>query len=197
LWYRLMDELYELNKNAEKKKFVFLICHSFQMISHHWKLAEITKRKSTAFGIFPVHKTQDGMEDELLSGLPEPFYAVDSRDWQVVQPDMDRMVKFGAKLLCIEKHRPHVAYERATMGIRFSPEFVGFQFHPEADVFGMNLYFQRPEKKNQVIETHGEKKYLEMLQFLNDKDKILLTYNTILPGFLKAAAQKLKGYSFK
>src|SRR5688500_1755576 len=54
LWYRLMDELYEMNKNAEKKKFVFLICHSFQMISHHWKLAEITKRKSTAFGIFPV-----------------------------------------------------------------------------------------------------------------------------------------------
>ena len=39
----------------------------------------------------------------------------------------------GAKILCIEKERPHVPYERAVMGIRFNEYMIGTQFHPEAD----------------------------------------------------------------
>jgi homoserine O-succinyltransferase/O-acetyltransferase len=196
-WCALMDTLWEHNKKqGVSKKYVFLICHSFQMIVNHWKLGEITQRKSTAFGIFPMHKTEAGDEEAVLVSLPEPFYAVDSRDWQVVQPDMKAMEKLGAKLLCIEKDRPHVPYERATMGIRFSNEFIGFQFHPEADDFGMNLYFHRADKKKQVIETHGEKKYLEMLDYLKDKNKIQRTQSTILPGFLQLAMMKLRNFSF-
>ena len=196
-WCDLMDELWEHNKHpGVQKKYVFLICHSFQMLVNHWKLAEVTQRKSTAFGIFPIHKTHAGEVEPILVNLPEPFYAVDSRDWQVIQPDATAMEMLGAKLLCIEKDRPHVPYERATMGIRFSKEFVGFQFHPEADDFGMSLYFHRADKKKQVIEAHGEKKYHEMLDYLKDKNKIQRTQGAILPGFLQFAMMKLRNFSF-
>jgi len=196
-WCKLMDNLWEHNKKpGSQKKYVFLICHSFQMLVNHWQLAQIKQRNSTAFGIFPMHKTAAGDSETILHQLPEPFYAVDSRDWQVVQPDATAMEKLGAILLCIEKDRPHVPFERATMGIRFSDEFVGFQFHPEADDFGMNLYFHRTDRKKHVIETHGEKKYHEMLDYLKDKNKIQLTQSTILPGFLQQAMSKLRNFSF-
>jgi GMP synthase-like glutamine amidotransferase len=192
-----MDKIWEHNKKpGVQKKYVFLICHSFQMIVHHWKLAEITQRKSTAFGIFPMHKTEAGESEPVLVNLPEPFYAVDSRDWQVVHPDTEAMQKRGAVLLCIEKARPHVPLERAAMGIRFSDEMIGFQFHPEADDFGMSLYFHRADKKKQVIETHGAKKYFEMLEYLKDKNKIQRTQNSILPGFLQFSMMKLRNFKF-
>ena len=40
-----LDEVWEHNKNSEQKKFLFLICHSFQLASIHWKLGNICKRK--------------------------------------------------------------------------------------------------------------------------------------------------------
>ena len=83
--------------------------------------------------------------------------------------------------------------ERAVMAIRFSDEIFGTQFHPEADVIGMDFYFKREDKKKQIIENHGEQKYNDMLAHLNDKDKIFLTHHTILPGFLKNAVQELRG----
>lgn len=196
-WTALMDAIMAHNRSgADTRKYVFLICHSFQMMVNHLQLAAITKRKSTAFGIFPVHKTSLGEEEALLVNLPEPFYAVDSRDYQVIQPDKEKMDAFGARLLCIEKDRPHVPFERATMGIRFTDEIVGFQFHPEADVFGMNLYFQRSDKKKQVVATHGEKKYEEMLEYLKDKNKISLTYQSVLPGFIRLSMMKLRKFNF-
>ncbi|MBL0339649.1 MAG: GMP synthase [Bacteroidetes bacterium] len=195
-WTSLMDSIWEHNhKPGVQKKYVFLICHSFQMIVRHWKLAEIKKRKSTAFGIFPIHKTNLGEQEPLLVQLPEPFYAVDSRDWQVVQPNSSAMELRGAKVLCVEKERAHVPLERATMGIRFSDEFIGFQFHPEADEFGMNLYFQRPDKKKQMLNSYGEKKYHEMIDYLQDKNKIHLTYSAMLPGFLQLAMMKIRHFS--
>lgn len=195
-WCTLMDEIWAYNRQPDTvKKYVFLICHSFQMLVHHWNLAEITRRNSTAFGIFPMHKTGCGQEENVLSGLPEPFYAVDSRDYQVIKPDHQKIESMGAKILCIEKERPHVPLERATMGIRFSDEFIGFQFHPEADDFGMKLYFHRADKKKQVVDTHGEKKYLEMLDYLKDKNKIQLTQHTIIPLFLQHAVSQLRNYN--
>jgi hypothetical protein len=142
-----------------------------------------------------MHKSSAGEHEILLEQLPEPFYAVDSRDWQVVQPVKAKMVQIGAQVLCIEKERQHVPFERATMGIRFSDEIIGFQFHPEADEFGMNLYFHRPERRKQIIESYGEHKYREMITYLKDKNKIFLTYHTLLPGFLLDAVRRLRNYA--
>ena len=87
----------------------------------------------------------------------------------------------------IEKYRPHIDLERAAMAIRFDEAFVGMQFHPEADALGMRMYLLREDKKELVIEKHGERKYWEMLDHLNDPDKIMLTYSTVVPRFLMTA----------
>jgi hypothetical protein len=110
----------------------------------------------------------------MLLGLPNPFFAVDSRDYQITEPDESRLNAMQATILCLEKPRPHVPLDRAVMAIRFSDEIVGTQFHPEADDEGMLRYFLSDEKRNQVITNFGQQKYDEMVAYLQDPDKIAL-----------------------
>jgi hypothetical protein len=93
----------------------------------------------------------------------------------------------GATILAIEKDRPHVPYERAIMAMRFSPYFVGTQFHAEVDAPGMHLYLLQEDKKNIVTENHGIEKWQSMVDQVQDPEKIMLTYQTILPNFLNQA----------
>ena len=102
-----------------------------------------------------------------------------------------RLKKIGAEILAIEKDRPHVDFERAVMGIRFSPEMIGTQFHPEADPVGMLHYLLRSDKKEIVVKHHGQDKYNEMLLHLNDPDKINLTQSCIIPNFLNDSIGKI------
>ena len=190
-YFALLDQIFEWNQHNERKKFVFLICHSFQLAIRHLELGVLSQRKSTSFGIFPVHKTEEGEADPLLAGLPEPFYAVDSRDFQITEPNAGRIDELGASILCLEKIRPHVPLERALMAVRFSPEIVGTQFHPEADNEGMLRYFLKDEKRNHIISNFGQEKYDDMVSYLQDPDKIALTESIILPGFLRASIQSL------
>ncbi len=191
-YFHLIDTLWNHNKSSAKnKKFVFFICHSFQLMSRHLDVADVIKRHSTAFGIFPIHKSKAGKDEICFQDLPDPFHAVDSRDWQVVQPDTKRLKKIGAEILAIEKDRPHVDFERAVMGIRFSPEMIGTQFHPEADPVGMLHYLLRSDKKEIVVKHHGQDKYNEMLLHLNDPDKINLTQSCIIPNFLNDSIGKI------
>ena len=148
-------------------------------------------RKSTSFGIFPVHMLENGRDEPIFDGLKDPFYAVDSRDFQVIQPNHDLMNKMGASILCIEKSRPHVPYERAVMGVRFNENMIGTQFHPEADAPGMSLYLRREDKRTTVIENHGEAKLNSMLEHLEDPDKIMWTYAHVLPNFLNYSVNQL------
>ena len=181
-------ETWNANEINSQKKYVFFICHSFQLVCRHWKLAKVSKRVSTAFGVFPIHLLEDAKEEAVFNGMNDPFYAVDSRDWQVIEPQMN-VLYHGAKILCIEKDRPHLPYERAIMAIRFNDYFFGTQFHPEADAIGMSMYLQTEEKKKTVIENYGEEKWRSMIEHLNDPDKISWTYSHILPNFLNIAIE--------
>ena len=190
VYFTWLDEIEKWNSNADtqQKKFIFFICHSFQLVCRHWKLANVCKRNSTAFGVFPIHLLEGGNNEPVFNGLNDPFYAVDSRDWQVIEPQMDVLYR-GAKILCIEKDRPHVPYERAIMAMRFNEYFFGTQFHPEADAVGMSMYLQTEEKKKTVIENYGYEKWKSMIEHLNDPDKISWTYSHILPNFLTIAVE--------
>lgn len=190
-YFALIDQLFAWNQQNERRKFVFLICHSFQLVVRHLDLGLVSRRRSTSFGILPVHKTDDGYTDPLLNALPDPFYAVDSRDYQITEPNDTRLNELGAGILCLEKIRPHVALDRAVMAIRFSPEIVGTQFHPEADNEGMLRYFMKEEKRNQIVLNFGQDKYNDMVAYLQDPDKIALTESVILPGFLRQAIELL------
>jgi GMP synthase-like glutamine amidotransferase len=190
-YYDFIDELWNWNKEQKVKKHVLFICHSFQMACHHFGLAQITKRKSTSFGVMTVHKTEAGMNDPILEGLENPFYAIDSRDYQVVQPKLSIFSKKGAMIISLEKIRTHREYERAIMGVRFSDEFVGLQFHPEADPVSFITNLKSAERRGKIIEMKGKQKFRDMLEDLLDEDKIYKTNETIIPNFLRNAINDL------
>lgn len=178
--------------NNINKKFAFFICHSYQLACRHFALATVTKRKSTAFGVFPMHRMENGQEEPVFEGLENPFFGVDSRDFQVIQPNLSRMKELGAEMLCIEKERPHVDLERAIMSIRFNPYMIGTQFHPEADAQGMSMYLKRDDKKKTVVENHGQEKWESMIEQLNDPEKIGMTNSHILPNFIMQSIAKIR-----
>ena len=194
IYFSWLDKIERWNNNPAhvQKKQVFFICHSFQLLCRHYNIAKVNKRKSTAFGIFPTHLLSDGKNEIVFEGLRDPFYTVDSRDYQVTEPNHNKLHQMGASILAIEKDRPHVPLERAVMAIRFNENMIGTQFHPEADAIGMSLHLQTDEKKKTVIENYGEEKWKSMITHLNDPEKIMWTYAHILPNFLLNAVENLQ-----
>ncbi|PHI18180.1 GMP synthase [Lewinellaceae bacterium SD302] len=189
-YYGWLDAVWENNLTEGKsKKYVLFICHSFQMAVHHFGLAEVGPRRSISFGTFPVHPTKAGLEEPVFAGLDNPFTVADFRRFQVTQPDDETFKEIGAEILGLEKIRPHVDLERAVMAIRWSPEIIGTQFHPEADAEGMLTHFSRPEIKAEVIKDHGRKKWLKLMADLSDMSKVHTTHDTIIPNFLTASIE--------
>jgi GMP synthase-like glutamine amidotransferase len=192
-YFNLVDQLEDHNlSNTSQKKHAFFVCHSFQLMCRKYKLGEINTRRSPSFGVLPVHQTRAGLADPVFDGLADPFYSVDSRSWQVIHPDEKKFTDLGMQLLAIEKERPHVNLPRALMAIRFNEYFVSTQFHPEADAIGMQAYLSKEDKKAEVVNEHGLDKYNEMLERLEDPDKIMHTQNTVIPNFLDQAVLSLQ-----
>jgi len=193
-WQNLVDELWNHNLNTaeiQHKKHMFLICHSFQMACHHFGLGTITKRVATSFGIYPCHKTKAGQQDQLLEKLDDPYYVVDSRDWQLVQPRLKVFRDRGAKILSLEKLRTHLEYERAIMAVRFSDEFVGTQYHPEADPYGMKIHFEKPENRETILKNYSVRKYNDMMRNLESPERIARTKRSVIPSFIENAIAQI------
>ena len=190
-YYEFIDTLNRWNTENEVKKHVLFICHSFQMACKHFGLAEITKRNDTSFGVMTIHKTKEGINDPLFEGLDDPFYAIDSRDYQVVQPNLSVFKAKGAKIISLEKIRDYVQYERAIMAVRFTDYFVGTQFHPEADPISFISHLRNKEVKDKIRKMKGKRKFRNMLEDLLDDDKIYRTNETLIPNFLRIAINDL------
>ena len=190
-YYDFIDQLTEWNKEKAVKKHVLFICHSFQMACKHFGLAEITKRKDTSFGVMKIHKTAESENDPIYEGLSDPFYAIDSRDYQVVQPKLSMFKKKGAKIISLEKIRDHIQYERAIMAVRFSDYMFGTQFHPEADALSFIANLKKKETREKIIAMKGKSKFRDMLEDLLDEEKIYKTNETLIPNFLRIAINDL------
>ena len=193
VYFNLIDKLEDHNlSNNAQKKYAFFVCHSFQLMCRKYGLGEINTRHSPSFGVLPVHQTKTGLTDTLLSGLADPFYALDSRSWQVISPNEKRFEELGMQLLATEKERPQIDLPRAMMAIRFSEYFVTTQFHPEADAMSMKNMLTEGGKKKEVARQYGLEKYNEILRRLGEPDKITHTQNTIIPNFLDQAVLSLQ-----
>jgi homoserine O-succinyltransferase len=192
-YFNWIETIEKWNNQAENfpKKHVLFICHSFQLAAKYYQIGNVCKRNSTAFGVFPIHMLEEGKQEISFEGLKDPFYGVDSRDYQVIEPNHSKIREMRGSILAIEKYRPHVPFERAIMALRFNQYFIGTQFHPEADPIGMLMYLQREDKKKTVIENHGEEKWRSMLEHLQDKEKIIWTHNHVIPNFLNHAVGEL------
>jgi len=194
LYFRFLEQIWAHNHNPNnsRKKYVFFICYSYQMLCRFFEIAMISERSSTSFGIYRVYKTVAGHQDRLLEGLPNPYFAVDSRDWQLTHPDYHQITEIGAKIISLERVTPNTDFERALMALRISDELVGTQFHPEAEPLSMIAYFGKEEKRREIIKIYGEETYRRMMVRMDDPQKIAITHQTILPNFLKNATSKLQ-----
>ncbi len=191
-YFELVDRIWNHNQNnPERKKYIFFICHSFQLMSRFFKLGKVSKRDKTSFGLLPFSKTEEGSSDGLLKNLPDPFYAADIRQYQVTDPDRKTFDELGAKILSFEIPVVEGKKERALTSVRLSDEIIGTQFHPEADPESMLYHFRQDERRKQVEDLFGAGKYEQMLNWLEDDDKVKLTRKTILPGFLDNAIKEL------
>lgn len=192
-FHNLIDELWQHNKHSEEgKKYCFFICHSFQMACHHFGIGSITRRRRMSFGTFPVYKTEAGKREWLFKALDDPFFVADFREFQVIDPNFEKMEEIGAKLLLIEKERTTAGLQRAMMAVRFSDEMIGTQFHPEADPKGMRSYFSEEERVLAILDEYGKDKLEYMVKDLNHPDKIEKTHKIVLPFFLHKAIQGVR-----
>jgi GMP synthase-like glutamine amidotransferase len=138
-----LDHMYAIHKP------VFLICHSFQIACRHFDIGKVCLRRSRQIGILPVHAL---IEDELFNGLSETFYAMESRSYQIIEPNDEKINRMNAQIMALEKRRPTVPLERAIMAIKFSKNMYGVQFHPEADVKELNAYFNEASTKQTIVD---------------------------------------------
>lgn len=188
---KLLDQIKNHNKENNRKKYLFLICHSFQMAVIHWEIAKVLERESYSFGVMPIYKTDAGMDEPLFQNLDQPFYAVDSREFQCVYPNLQKMKKMNMNVLAIENSRDHQSLSRALMAIRFSEEIIGTQFHPEANPEDVMCNLIDEKYKAVLIQRIGLENYLNTLELADDEDKIKRTQVEIIPGFLKNALENL------
>lgn len=194
-YFEWMQSLWTRRRESpEETGSALFICHSFQLMCRAFDLARITRRRKAAFGIYDVTLTGEGMRDPLFRGLHSEIHAADFRKWQAVRPNRKRIRELSGKILAIEKERPHIDLERATMAIRLGvdandgrPGFVGVQFHPEADPVGMRRHFNRPDKRGAVVEEYGEARFERLLEALDDPDFLIRTYRAVIPRFIERA----------
>lgn len=170
-----LDQMYAL------KKPVLLICHSFQLACRHFNIGKVDLRKSKQLGILPVHPTASHF---IFSNLPDPFYALESRLYQITEPNDEKIESMGARIIALEKMRPQLPYERALMAVAFSNTMVGVQFHPEATKERLLTYFNTDNIKAAVVKDFSEDKWNQIIGALQDVTKIEYTCNRFIPNFL-------------
>jgi len=191
--FDLIEKLTQHNlSDAPDKKYGFFVCHSFQIMCRHYQLGEVCLRKSPSFGVLPVHLTEAGCRDGVNKNLGAIFYAVDSRAWQVINPDEKRFAELGFELLAVEKERPHVDLPQAMMAIRFGPYFFATQFHPEVDLALMKAYVLKKADEYEEVRQVSAEKYQQILTLLNDPKAIAHTQQTMIPNFLDQAIAGLQ-----
>lgn len=191
-YFDLLDKIWTHNQNNnDRKKYIFFICHSFQMMARFFQFGEVNKRFINSFGIMPFEKTLSGQSDIILKDLQNPFYAADIRHWQVVNPDYNKLNSLGASILSWEIPEEENKNNPAITAVRISEEIVGTQFHPEADPASMLYHFRQPERINYIVKRYNEDKYFEMISWLKDPNKIIKTRQTVLPSFLHNAIKNL------
>ena len=191
-YFNLIEKIWNHNQmNLDRKKYLFFICHSFQMMGRFFEFGNVNERHSKTFGVMPFSLTADGKSDIIFNGLTNPFYAADIRQFQVTEPDEKIIDELGAIILSYEIIDDDRNAIPALGSVRISNEIVGTQFHPEADPESMLYHFKQDERKKQVVEKYGEKRYNEMIEILKKPHTIQKTRSTVIPSFLNYAIDEL------
>jgi hypothetical protein len=125
--------------------------------------------------------------------LHDPFYCADFRRYEVIAPDAARLRELNASVIAMEVGKEEYAGEKGLMAVRFSNEWFGTQFHPEAHPDGMVHYLRRPEKKEMILTEFGLNVYEEMMHNALHPDRLTRTRDHVLPGFIEDALEHIVG----
>ena len=184
-YFHLLDDVVDHNLAKQRKTYFFAICHSFQVLTRHFKFAEVCDAPRSVYGIMPAYPTPVGMTGYLLEGLGERFFAFERRNYQVVHPDQAMLTNLGAEILALESR--HGLRGKAVMTLGIGEEIQATQFHPEADRDAVLRNFLDPEKHSHIIEHNGEELFQKMLVSLQAEDRVKRTRDVIIPRFLMRA----------
>lgn len=171
-----LDQMFAL------KKPVLLICHSFQLACRHFGIGSVGLRKSKQLGILPIHPT---LPHPIFQQLPDPFFALESRLYQITEPNDKKIKEIGASIIALEKNRPQLPYERALMAVAFNDNMIGVQFHPEATQGRLLKYFETDAIKTTVVDDFSVEKWDQIMIALQDASKIEHTSTHFIPNFLQ------------
>jgi hypothetical protein len=187
LGYRkFLDHVVEANRTSpETAPQVFVVCHSFEITITHFKIAEMTKRESLKFAIFPAYPTGEGMADPLFAPFGDRLFVWEHRRWQAVNMNQRALDALGGKLLCRESRPGRIDKGEAVVGFRFAPGLVGTQFHPEADRPGVMAWINRPEHAADLRDAYGNALYERMIKTLDDPTRLARTYALLIPTWLQ------------
>ncbi|HEY1097065.1 MAG TPA: hypothetical protein VGF14_07475 [Alphaproteobacteria bacterium] len=113
--------------NSASPKHVFLVCHSFQMISQAWGLGALSRRDEALWGIHP-------QKAETLPGDAYPvfpttdFYTLESRFYQVMPVhDLNKACEFRDIVIAAHDEKGALTAWQTRDG-----HIAATQFHPEA-----------------------------------------------------------------
>lgn len=161
-FFGLFEQLERHNATAGTvKKHSLLVCHSFQLMCRQRGLGEVNRRYQPSYGMVPVTLTKAGCKDSFLNGMRKLPYVFDSRYWQVINADDQRLAQCGAQILALEDTFANEGHPMALMAVRFNAYCVGTQFHPEADLWNMRrkLRSHSFDLKQQIVNEHGVAAY--------------------------------------
>lgn len=131
-WGQAYAELIEAirvhNQNhPDRPKRVFLVCHSFQVMSHYWGLGQLSERPFAMWGI--QRQISEALPADAAQVFPtDDFYAFESRFYQV-QPTYDLKQKCAELDIVVTSRDEQGAL--TTWQTR-DGHIVATQFHPEA-----------------------------------------------------------------
>ena len=188
-YFKFLDELFNQNLSAEHQKFHFSICHSFQLLCRHFRIATVNRREGLPrFGIYTCSRSKEAESDSLLQKLPEKYAVVENRSWQCIESDEMRLKELGITVLSKENSNP----DSALLALRINPSWLATQFHPETNPEEMRRIFLSEEKKKEVVQQYGTEKWEDIMQQLGPGNSLLETYEILLPGFIRFVAEKLQ-----
>ncbi len=186
-WLTEVEKWNADEKNTDKK-YVFFICHSFQLACRYYSVGNICERQNTAFGIFPIHLLEEAKKISFFGTLADPLYVVENRKYQVLDNSQSQKSKSGPQVLAFESDllSEHVD-KKALAIVSFNTYMIGTQFHPEIDskIIGIQLY--QEDKKKLVVDSFGDDLWQTMVHSVDAPNSVSAIHNTVLPTFLKQA----------
>ena len=138
--------LHNRNHPTQPKR-AFLICHSFQVMSHVWDLGRVSRRSVALWGVQP--QIPDELPASVTPVFPtDTFYALESRFYQVLPTDdvTDKCTELGLVIAARDEAGAMTAWQSV------DGHLAAVQFHPEAKASDVqNLMANPPVGDNEPI----------------------------------------------